>query len=77
MRGEILLKLVMVLTPGDVRRMETAGLGDLAKKNIDGLDRMAAGWRRECGPIDSEVWDEVQIRLNELRAACVNDRVDK
>lgn len=69
MQGEILLKLVTVLTPDDVRQMKAAGLGDLAKKNIDGLDMMAAGWRRECGPLDSEVWAEVQIRLNELRAA--------
>ena len=68
MQGEILLKLVMVLTPDDVRRMKTAGMGDLAKKHIDGLDKLVAGWRRECGPIDSEVWAEVQIRLNELQA---------
>ncbi|MBA7665762.1 hypothetical protein ES703_73836 [subsurface metagenome] len=67
MQGEILLNLVMVLTPDDVRRMEAAGLGDLAKKHIDGLDKLAAGWRRECGPIDSEVLAEVQARLNELR----------
>ena len=69
MQGEILLKLVTVLTPDDVRRMKAAGLGDLAKKHIDGLDKLAVGWRRECGPIDSEVLAEVQIRLNELRAA--------
>ena len=69
MQGEILLNLVMVLTSDDVRRMKVTGLGDLAKKHIDGLDKLAAGWRRECGPIDSEVLAEVQIRLNELRAA--------
>ncbi len=69
MQGEILLKLVTVLTPDDVRQMKATGLADLAKKHIDGLDTMVAGWRRECGPIDSEVWAEVQIRLNELRAA--------
>jgi len=77
MQGEILLELVTVLTPNDVRQMKAAGLHDLAKKYIDGLDKLAAGWRRECGPIDSEVWAEVQIRLNELQVACMNDRVDK
>ncbi|MBA7697793.1 hypothetical protein ES703_106463 [subsurface metagenome] len=55
MQGEILLNLVTVLTPDDVRRMKATGLGDLAKKHIDGLDKLAAGWWRECGPIDSEV----------------------
>ncbi|MBA7669167.1 hypothetical protein ES703_77295 [subsurface metagenome] len=69
MQGEILLKLVTVLTPDDVRRMKAAGLGDLAKAILNGLDTMVAGWRRECGRIDSEVWDEVQARLNELRVA--------
>lgn len=68
MQGEILLSLVTVLTPDDVRRMKVAGLADLSKKHIDGLDKLAAGWRRECGPIDSEVLAEVQIRLNELQA---------
>ena len=69
MRGEILLKLVTVLTPDDVRRMKAAGLGDLAKAILNELGMMVAGWQRECGRIDSEVWDEVQIRLGELRAA--------
>ena len=69
MQGEILLNLVTVLTPDDVRRMKAAGLADLAKKYIDVVDKLAAGWRRECGPIDSEIWAEVQIRLRELRAA--------
>ena len=73
MLGEILLNLVTVLTPDDVRRMKAAGLADLAKKHIDGLDKLASGWRRECGRIDSEVWDEVQIKLNELRAALRGD----
>ena len=68
MQGEILLNLVTVLTPDDVRRMKAVGLDDLAKKHIDGLDKLATGWRRECGPIDSEVLAEIQIRLNELRA---------
>ena len=56
MQGEILLKLVTVLTPDDVRRMQAAGLSDLAKAILNGLDTMVAGWRRECGPIDSEVF---------------------
>ena len=69
MLGEALLKIVSVLTPDDMRQLKAAGLADLAKKHIDGVDKLAAGWRRECGPIDSEIWDEVQIRLNELRTA--------
>jgi len=69
MQGEILLKLVTVLTPDDIRRMKAAGLGDLVKAILNGLGMMVAGWRRECGPVDSEVWAEVQIRLNELRTA--------
>lgn len=32
MQGEILLNLVTVLTPGDVRRMKAAGLGDSISK---------------------------------------------
>lgn len=69
MQCEILLKLVTVLTPDDVKRMKAAGLGDLAKAILNGLDTIVAGWQRECGRIDSEVWDEVLARLNELRAA--------
>ena len=37
---------------------------------------MVTGWRRECGPIDSEVFAEVQIRLNELRAV-LGDSISK
>ena len=73
---DIMLKLVSVLTPDDVRRMKAAGLGDLAKEHIDGLDKLAAGWQQECNfdGLDLDLWqiegwDEVQIRLNELRAA--------
>jgi hypothetical protein len=73
MQGEILLNLVTVLTPDDVRRMKAAGLDELAKKYIDSLDKLAAGWRRECGPIDSEILAEIQIRLDELRATLGED----
>ena len=68
MLGATLLRLVTVVTPDDVRWMKAAGLGDLAKGILNGLGMMVTGWRRECGHIDSEIWAEMQIRLNELRA---------
>ena len=72
---DIMLKLVSVLTPDDVRRMKAAGLGDLAKEHIDGLDKLATRWQEEANreQLDLDLWqiegwDEVQIRLSELRA---------
>ena len=70
MQSEILLKLVTVLTPDDVRRMKAAGLGDLAKGFIERLDELATEWRSvACGEFwDRKVWAEVWVKLRELRA---------
>jgi hypothetical protein len=72
---DIMLKLASVLTPDDVRRMKAAGLGGLAKEHIDGLGKLAVRWQEEANreQLDLDLWqiegwDEVQIRLSELRA---------
>jgi len=69
MLGEILLKMLTVLTPDDVRRMKAAGRGAAVEKILNDLDGLNVSWQsREFGQLDSKVWAEIQIRLNELWA---------
>ncbi|MBA7676935.1 hypothetical protein ES703_85181 [subsurface metagenome] len=68
MLGDILLKLVNSLTPDDVRQLKAAGHESEVVALLATLDVIAATWRR-AGVSDSQVWADVQIRLNELRSA--------
>lgn len=70
MTGDILLKMIAVLTPDDVRQLKAAGCGDDVRSWLATWDKMAIEWRsQDYGHIDSKVWADVQIKLNELRAA--------
>ncbi len=68
MLGEILLKMVSVLTVDDVRQLKAAGYEDEVNALLRVWAAMAIHWRR-AGVSDSQVWADVQIKLNELRAA--------
>ena len=76
MLGEILLKMVSVLTLDDVRQMKAGGLTECLKRVEDILrllDQMAVSWHDgEYGvmsPADVQLWAEIRQKLNELRAA--------
>jgi len=40
---------------------------------LDELDKLAVSWRCKYGGLDSPVWTNVQVRLDELRAALRGD----
>ena len=44
MLGEILLKMVSVLTPGDIKQMKAAGCGDGVRAILGDLDKLAVSW---------------------------------
>ena len=68
MLGEILLRLVSVMTPDDVRELKAAGYEGEVRALLGVWDAMAIHWRR-AGVSDIQVLADVQIKLNELRAA--------
>ncbi|MBA7534408.1 hypothetical protein ES705_26654 [subsurface metagenome] len=70
MTGDILLKLMSVLTADDVRQLKAAGCEADIRACLASFDRMAVQWRhRDYEHLDSQVWANVQIKLNELNAA--------
>jgi hypothetical protein len=72
MLGEILLKIVSVLTPDDIRQMKAVGCGDEVRAILGNLDKLAMSWHDgEYGVmslIDVQIWANVRSSLNELRA---------
>lgn len=68
MLGEVLLKMVSVLNVDDVRQVRDAGCEAELRALLGVWDAMAMRWRA-AGVSDSQVWADVQIKLNELRAA--------
>ena len=79
MLGEILLKMVSVLTPDDIRQMKAGGSTEYLKwvEDVEDilhlLDQMAKSWHDgKYGVMslaDVQLWDDVRGKLNELRAA--------
>jgi len=79
MLGEILLKLVSVLTPGDIRQMKADGSAECLKwvEDIEHilhlLDQMAVSWHDgKYGVMslsDVQLWADARDKLKELRAA--------
>jgi len=75
MLGEILLKMVSLLTPDDVRQMKAGGSTECLKWVKDILlllDQMAMSWHDgKYGVMslaDVQLWADVGDRLNELWA---------
>ena len=72
MLGEILLKMVSVLTPDDIRQMKAAGCGDEVRAILGDLDKLAVSWHDgEYGVmslVDVQIWANVRSSLGELRA---------
>lgn len=70
MLGNVLLKLVSVVTPDDVREMVRLGLRDKAIEMVNILDETAMRWRSvEYGHLPVDDWNAVRIKLDELRVA--------
>ena len=73
MLGEILLKMVSVLTPDDIRQMKAAGCGDEVRVILGELDKLAASWHDGkyggMSLVDVQIWANVRSSLDELRAA--------
>lgn len=67
--GDILLKVMSVLTVDDVRELKAAGYEAEVRAWLDDFDRMAVHWLFFHGHTDSQVWADVQIKLNELNTA--------
>ena len=68
MLGDILLKLTSVLTPDDVRQLKAAGCESEVMTLLATFDGIAVAWRK-AGVSDSQVWADIQIKLNALRFA--------
>jgi len=77
MLGEILLKMVSVLTPDDIKQMKAAGCGDEVRAILGDLDELAVSWHDgKYGVMslsDVQLWADVRNKLNELRAALGGD----
>jgi len=68
--GDILLKMVSVVTPEDVKQLKGAGYANEVKAVLGYLERLVVSWRYQFGgKSDSRVWADIQIKFNELRAA--------
>ena len=68
MLGDVLLRLVSVLTVEDVKEMKRLGLGSEVKWMTELLDRTGVRWRA-IGAVEYNIWFDVQAKLNGLRAA--------
>ena len=72
MPGEILLKMVSVLTPDDIKQMKAAGCGNEVRAILGELDKLAVSWHDgEYGVmslVDVQIWANVRSSLDELRA---------
>ena len=62
MVGEILLKMMSVLTPDDVREIKAVGCGDDFKAILATWDWMAIHCR-VTGVLESKVWADVRAKL--------------
>jgi hypothetical protein len=66
MLGVALLRLVVSITPDDVKELKAGGCADEAKVLLEALDRVYVKWQ-EMEPVDKKGWVIVRMRLNELR----------
>ena len=73
MLGYIVFKIVMGLELEDVRQVVATGAVEEIKGLLDELDKLAVSWRCKFGGLDSPVWTNVQVKLDELRAALHGD----
>ena len=69
MLDDALLKMVSALTPDDVKEMMSLGLEDKLAELFWVMDKMVFDWRNRGLMMDSTAWTDVNIKLNELRAA--------
>jgi len=70
MLDEILLKMLSVLTPEDMEQLKVAGYADEVKALLGNLERVMVSWRWQFGgQSDSQIWSDVQVKINELRDA--------
>jgi hypothetical protein len=70
MLADAWLKMVGALTPDDMSLLKARGCANDLFTFLEAFDKLVLAWRRtESPPLDKKVWDDVQVRLNELRAA--------
>jgi hypothetical protein len=70
MLGDVLLKLVSVVTPDDIREMVRLGLHDKATEVVNILAEMAMRWQSVAyGHLPVDDWNAVRAKLDALRAA--------
>ena len=67
MLGDILLKMVSQLTLDDVRQIKAAGCEDGVRKLLEALDGLIVS--ADLGRLDSNAWDDIHGKLDELWAA--------
>jgi hypothetical protein len=67
---EVWLKMVGALTPDNMKLLKARGCASEVLALLDAIDKLAWAWRRtEPGPMHKRDWDDVQIRLGQLRDA--------
>ena len=54
----------------NVKLLKAQGCANDLFTFLEAFDKLVLAWRRtESPPLDKKGWDDVQVRLNELRAA--------
>ena len=78
MPGEILLKMVSVLTPDDIKQMKAAGYGDEVRAILGGLDKLVVSWHDgEYGVmslVDVQIGPMSGVVLTNCGLCCVRAR---
>jgi len=70
MLADAWLKVVGAFTPEDVKLLKAQGCASELFVFLEAFDKLVLAWQRtEAPPLDKKVWTDVQLRLNELRAA--------
>ena len=69
MLADAWLKVVGALTPDDMKLLKARGCASELFDFLEAFDKLAQAWRRTERSINKAVWDDVQTRVTELRAA--------
>jgi len=70
MLADAWLKVIGAFTPEDIKLLKAQGCANELFVFLEAFDKLALAWRRTLpGAISKSTWNDVQIRLQELRDA--------